>query len=63
MVVEEDEKGFFSELGSVLSEYKGLSAAMLVFFLLCGLGAGYALYNMNPNGREFEDPLDAELDD
>ena len=63
VVVEEDEKGFFSELGSVLSEYKGLSAAMLVFFLLCGLGAGYALYNMNPNGREFEGPLDAELDD
>ena len=62
VVVEESDGGFFSDLSSVFTEYKGLTAVMLLFFLLCGLGAGYALYNMNPNGREPDESIDAELD-
>tara|TARA_B110000444_G_scaffold60463_1_gene56416 strand:- start:59581 stop:62109 length:2529 start_codon:yes stop_codon:yes gene_type:complete len=62
VVQEESTEGFFSDLSSVFAEYKGVTALMLVFFLLCGLGASYTLYNINPDRPEDGDTIDAELD-
>jgi hypothetical protein len=57
----DDSDGFFSDLGSVLAEHSGFAAFIGLIFLLCGLGAGYTLYNMNPN-RDGEDIIDAVIE-
>ncbi|MDA8547101.1 hypothetical protein N9L11_04910, partial [Euryarchaeota archaeon] len=57
----DDSEGFFSDLGSVLSEHSGFAAFLGLLFLLCGLGAGYTLYNMNPS-RSDQEVIDAMIE-
>ena len=57
----DDSEGFFSDLGSVLSEHSGFAAFLGLLFLLCGLGAGYTLYNMNP-ARSDKEVIDAVIE-
>lgn len=55
-------EGFFTDLGTVLSKHAGVAAFLGLLFLLCGLGAGYALYRVNPNREDKEYVLDATIE-
>ncbi|MCH1422564.1 MAG: S8 family serine peptidase [Candidatus Poseidoniaceae archaeon] len=59
---DDDSEGFFTDLGTVLSKHAGVAAFLGLLFLLCGLGAGYALYRVNPNREDKEYVLDATIE-
>ena len=62
MADDDDSNGFFSDLSQVFSDHAGFVVFLTIMFLLCVLGVGYSLYNMNPNRSDVEEILDASLE-